>query len=178
MSHLNEPPPVMLFTALIFRESSAIDSCISILSNKYGPLSFKSSQLDFGHSDYYTSEMGSGLKRMVTGFQNLIERDKLVEIKIFTNSLEEQFSSGGSRSVNIDPGYIAGEHLILATGKGFYHRPYLGRGVYADLTLVYQQNRFRALEWTYPDYASEDMIGFFIEMRKIYTEKLTEGKNL
>ena len=118
-------------------------------------MSFKSRILDFGHSDYYKKEMGNNLKRMVIGFKNLIERDRLVEIKIFTNSLEEQFSIEGMRTVNIDPGYISGEHLVLATGKGFYHRPYLGKGVYADLTLVYQQNKFRALEWTYPDYASE-----------------------
>lgn len=177
MSKLTEPPPVLLFTAFIFRETSTLDSCITMLRDNYGPLAFESRILDFGHSDYYTPEMGNNLKRMVIGFKNLIERDRLVEIKIFTNLLEEQFSTEGNRSVNIDPGYIAGEHLILATGKGFYHRPYLGKGVYADLTLVYQQNGFRSLEWTYPDYASEEMIGFFIEMRKIYTQKLTEGRN-
>ena len=175
MSKLRQPPPVLLFITFIFCESSPMNNCIKILEDKYGKLAFNSRDLEFSHSDYYKKEMGDGLKRKVTGFQNLIERDRLVEIKNFTSSLEEKFSADGRRTINIDPGYISEEHLILATGKGFYHRPYLGKGVYADLTLVYQQNRFRALEWTYPDYTSEDMTGFFYELRKMYTDKLKEG---
>jgi len=176
MSNLTKPPPVKLFIAFIYSESSELKTCINKLENNYGPISLKSKILKFNHSEYYKKEMGENLSRKVIGFQNLIERDKLVEIKIFTNSLEEQFSFEERRTLNIDPGYISGEHLILATGKGFYHRPYLGKGVYADLTLVYQQNSFRGLEWTYPDYKSEDMLGVFYNLRKIYTEKLKEGK--
>jgi len=175
MSKLNQPPPVLFFIAFIFSESAGMISCIEDLEAEFGVLSFSSKELEFQHSDYYEAEMGKNLKRMVIGFKNLIERDKLVEIKIFTNSLEEKYSSDERRTINIDPGYIAEEHLILATGKGFYHRPYIGKGVYADLTLVYQQNRFRPLEWTYPDYALEEMINIFHELRNIYTEKLKEG---
>jgi hypothetical protein len=175
MSKLIKPPPVQLFIAFIYIESSELKTCIKNLENNLGPLSLKSKILEFKHSGYYKKEMGENLKRKVIGFQNLIERDKLVEIKIFTNSLEEQFSFEERRTINIDPGYISGEHLILATGKGFYHRPYLGKGVYADLTLVYQQKSFRALEWTYPDYNSDNMLGVFYKLREIYTEKLKEG---
>ena len=178
MSKLKKPPHVLLFISFIYRESPLLDSCIKILQKEYGELSFNSRELEFNHSDYYKEEMGDNLKRKVVGFKNLIERDRLVEIKVFTNSLEEKFSGDNRRIINIDPGYISGEHLILATGKGFYHRPYLGKGVYADLTLVYQQNKFRALEWTYPDYVSEDMIGFFNKLRNMYTEKLKEGKSV
>lgn len=175
MSKLKKPPPVLLFITFIFSESPGLNSCIKALKDEYGDLSLESKYMGFGHSQYYKNEMGENLKRIVIGFQNLIERDRLVEIKIFTNSLEDQFSIDGKRTINIDPGYISSEHLILATGKGFYHRPYLGKGVYADLTMVYQKNRFRALEWTYPDYTSEDMLEVFYKLRDIYTEKLKEG---
>jgi len=175
MSKLIKPPLVQLFISFIYSESSELKTCIKKLKNNFGPLSLKSKIFKFNHSEYYKKEMGDNLNRKVIGFQNLIERDKLVEIKIFTNSLEEQFSFEERRTINLDPGYISGEHLILATGKGFYHRPYLGKGVYADLTLVYQQNSLRALEWTYPDYKSENMLGVFHKLRNIYTEKLKEG---
>lgn len=178
MSILTKPAPVILFTSIIYSPSSGIDKIISVLENEYGDILIKSPDIEFNHSKYYQQEMGTGLKRKVMGFKKLIERDRLVEIKIFTTSLEKEFSIEGKRSANIDPGYISGEHLILATGKGFYHRPYLGNGVYADLTLVYQQGKFRSLEWTYPDYISEDMISFFIELRKSYTEKLKEGNSV
>ena len=51
------------------------------------------------------------------------------------------------RKINIDPGYISLGNLVLATGKPFAHRPYLGSGIYADLTLVYQRGGFHPLEW-------------------------------
>ena len=95
-----------------------------------------------------------------------------MEIKIFTNSLEEVFSYGGNRTINVDPGYIAQEHLILATGKGFSHRPYLGKGVYADLTLIYKANEYRTLEWTYPDYGNKEMRTLFKALRAEYVKQL------
>lgn len=178
MSNLKTPPPVLLFIAFIYSKAADLDSCIKQLEESYGQLSFKSEEIDFGHSEYYKAEMGGSLKRLVIGFKNLVERYKIVEIKIYTNSLEDDYSFQDRRTINIDPGYISGEHLVLATGKGFYHRPYLGKGVYADLTLVYQQNSFRPLEWTYPDYASEKMLSFFYELRDIYTNRLKEGISL
>ncbi len=56
--------------------------------------------------------------------------------------------------MNIDPGYLSPAHLILATGKGYTHRPYLRDGIYADVTLVYRDGAFHSLPWTYPDYAA------------------------
>ena len=70
--------------------------------------------------------------------------------------------------MNIDPGYIAKAHLILATGKGYSHRPYLRDGIYADLTLIYCNKAFQSLPWTYPDYAGEEMIGIFTRIRDKY----------
>jgi hypothetical protein len=70
-------------------------------------------------------------------------------VKGWTNGLEERLAAGGKRRVNIDPGYLARAHLILATGKGYTHRPYLRDGIYADLTLVFQQGGFQPLPWTY-----------------------------
>ena len=45
--------------------------------------------------------------------------------------------------------------MVLATTKGFAHRIYLGSGIFADLTLVYENGTYRGLEWTYPDYGNE-----------------------
>ena len=87
----------------------------------------------------------------------------------------EKYSKDGSRTINIDPGYVAQEHVILATGKGFAHRPYLGDGVYADLTLIYRGDKYRRLEWTYPDYGTPEMIAMFHDLRKRYEDKLAEG---
>ena len=84
-------------------------------------------------------------------------------------------SAEGRRRVNIDPGYLAKAHLILATGKGYTHRPYLRDGIYADLTLMYRDKTFHPLPWTYPDYAGGEVIGMLTRIREKYMLQL-KGK--
>jgi hypothetical protein len=62
--------------------------------------------------------------------------------------------------------------LILATGKGYSHRPYLRDGIYADLTLIYQNRQFCSLPWTYPDYADEKQLEIFGKIRARYLIQL------
>ena len=97
--------------------------------------------------------MGSPLFRRLFGFKQLIQQHDLGQIKLTTNSIEHQYSSGNKRLVNIDPGYLLHERFVLATGKNYSHRIYIGKGIYADLTLIYCHGRFESLPWTYPDYA-------------------------
>jgi hypothetical protein len=59
-------------------------------------------------------------------------------------------------------------HLILATGKGYSHRPYLRDGIYADLTLIYSGKSFQSLPWTYPDYGEKPAIEMFNRIRAKY----------
>ncbi len=176
MSKLQEPCPVKLFIGFIYSQDAAVDECIKKLEERFGEIDFTTEKLDFGFTTYYEKEMGKGLSRILITLKKLIKREGLVEIKIFTNDLEKRFSVEGKRKINIDPGYIAPEHLILATGKGYYHRPYLGRGVYADLTLIYKHNEFQTLEWTYPDYGSEYLRKLFKKLREKYNLEL--GKEI
>ena len=78
----------------------------------------------------------------------------------------------GRRAVNIDPGLITRERLILATGKNAGHRVYLGRGVFADLTLLYRSGGFEPLPWTYPDYASPEVRAVMKDLRVKYLDQL------
>lgn len=174
MSRLKEPPPVKLFTSLVHGPDSPLDECIRSLEEGIGEIEFSSGILPFGNTGYYEEEMGTGLKRTILTYRKLIRRDEIVELKIFTNKLEKVFSFEDKRTINIDPGYIAQEHVILATGKGFSHRPYLGRGVYADLTLMYVKDEFRTLEWTYPDYGTIEMRELIRELRHKYAVQLKE----
>lgn len=176
MSELRKPPPVKLFIGLIYGENAPVEECIEKLRERFGEMDFISEGLRFDYTSYYEKEMGKDLSRKILSFRKLIERDELADIKVFTTDLEKRLSINGKRTINIDPGYIAHEHLILATGKGYYHRPYLGKGVYADLTLVYRNKGFQILEWTYPDYGSEDLRRLFKWLREKYTLDL--GKEL
>jgi hypothetical protein len=70
--------------------------------------------------------------------------------------------------VNIDPGYMVLPRFVLASGKNFAHRIYIGKGVYADLTLIFVKGKFQTLPWTYPDYAEENMLAFLTQVRNKY----------
>ena len=127
---------------------------------------------DFDFTDYYAGEMGSPLYRRVLVFERLIEQEHLVRIKVKTNQIEQAFAVQGARQVNLDPGYLLLERFVLATGKNFSHRIYLGQGIYADLTLVFQDGRYQALPWTYPDYASPQLRDFLLQARQRYRRDL------
>nr|NIU87986.1 DUF4416 family protein [Nitrosopumilaceae archaeon] len=108
--------------------------------------------------------------------KQIAKREEIVDIKVRCNDIEKLTSVDGKRIYNIDPGYLATEHFVLSTGKGYAHRPYLGKGVYADVTLIYRDKDFTELEWTYPDYKTDVLRDILKEIRAIYIENLREEK--
>jgi uncharacterized protein DUF4416 len=169
MSTPKKPDPAKLVVGCIMNEKTCINSVYHMLENEFGDVDLISSWLDFNYTNYYYKEMGSPLYRKVFVFRDLIEQDDLAMIKEKTNIIEKEFEKQGNRSVNIDPGYLVSSRFILATGKEYSHRIYIGHNIYADLTLMYSKKKgFTTLDWTYPDYASESMISFLLKVRNKY----------
>ena len=172
MSHPWEPEPAKIISSLFSPERECIERVITHLSGIYGPLDWLSHELFFDRTRYYSREMGWPLYRRFISFERLVPPDRIVEIKLKTNEIEGQYLREGNRGINIDPGYISAERLILATGKNYVHRVYLSKGIYADLTLVFQKGSFKPVAWTYPDYADPEVIGYLNGVRKRYMEQL------
>ncbi len=172
---MSEPQPaeaVKLVASLFSGDGGVLAEAIAALSGQYGRADFISNPVPFDYTDYYAREFGASLIRRFVAFEDLIRPEALADVKLWTNGLEKGLAREGRRRVNIDPGYMAKAHLILATGKGFTHRPYLRDGIYADLTLVFRDRTFHPLPWTYPDYASPEMIGMLIRIRERYLLQL------
>ncbi len=167
------PKPVKLVASILSGEPQLLDSGIEKMEQFFGPVDFSTKPAPFEHTRYYCNEMGEGIQRRFIAFQTLVQRDRLAEIKLWTNHLEEAYQlPGHGRRINIDPGFITLDNLVLATGKNFTHRIYLGSGIYADLTLIYRKGSFHPLPWTYPDYAEESVIRMFNVIRRRYREQL------
>jgi len=164
-------PPVKLIVGLIFNNNELFIKAKTMLKKRFGLIDFESPVIDFNYTDYYRSEFGSGLRRAFISFEKLIPADKISDIKIFTNKLEKKLSCKGKRNINIDPGYLDMAKLVLATTKDFAHRVYLGKGIYAEVTLAFQGNTFKHRDWTYPDYRTPAYIGIFNSIRKIYANQ-------
>ena len=174
MSSPRAAAPVNLVMSLIASDRTNICQVLAILADRFGKTDYLSPYLPFNYTDYYEKEMGPALVRRFVSFGRHVPPETLPDIKNWTNELEERFSEGGLRKINIDPGYIAPPHLILATGKGYTHRPYLRDGIYADLTMMYGDGSFRPLPWTYPDYAAAETTVMLNTIRKKYLWQLKD----
>jgi hypothetical protein len=169
------PPPVKLISGLISNSSDLLEKTKELLQAEYGFLELTSHVFPFDFTRYYEREMGPGLIRQYICFAPLILRERLPEIKIYTNNLERSFTGpGGGRQINIDPGYLTAENMILATTKKASHRPYLQDGIYAEVTYRFIKGSFQELEWTYPDYRQPQSIEFFSRVRDRYRHQLAE----
>jgi hypothetical protein len=177
MSTPKAPQPAKLVVSCFMNDKACLDKLFDMLEKVCGPVDMISKWLDFDYTDYYYKEMGSPLYRKVFVFKPLIAQDELALIKVKTNEIEKEFSVSEKRSVNIDPGYLVSSRFILATGKDYSHRIYIGHNIYADLTLMYSKKEgFKTLDWTYPDYASKDMLSFLSKVRDKYLFDLKEKK--
>jgi len=167
-----EADAVKLVASLFSPEEKILEEVILELRAMHGSTDWVSPPLFFDRTRYYEKEMGWPLHRRFLSFRNLIRPEAIVDIKLQTNELEKRYVEEGRRRVNIDPGYIALERLVLATGKNYTHRLYLSRGIYADLTLVFHRRSFQTLVWTYRDYADPTVIGYFNDVREHYKNQL------
>ncbi len=172
MSQPRPPQPAKLVVSVLLADRDLFETVSRQLVSNFGDIHRQSDWMDFDYTDYYLAEMGGPLFRRMLAFQALIEQQELSRVKHLTNTIEQAFAIDRRRRVNIDPGYLLLERFVLATGKNFSHRIYIGDAIYADLTLMYQKGGFQTLPWTYPDYAAPQMQSFLLDVRNDYAMDL------
>jgi hypothetical protein len=167
---------VKLICGLIYSDLDILREATKKLTKAFGPLDHESDVFDFDHTDYYKTEMGDYLIRKFISFEKLFHPGKLSEIKLRAIDIEKDFSEEREgeyfRKINIDPGYMELSKLVLASTKNYSHRIYLEKGIYAEITLVFRDNKFKYLPWTYPDYVDPRALNFLEATRNIYKEQL------
>ncbi len=173
MSQLRPPQQVKLVMSLLFSKEKDLAAILERIEGRFGPIDLLSETFPFDFTTYYEREMGKNLLRRMIGLGPLILPDELVKVKVWTDAEERRnLKAQGGRSVNIDPGYLAPSKFILATGKDYSHRIYIGEGIYGDLTLLFQNGKFAPLPWTYPDYGSNPLLEVLRLIRKRYLWQL------
>jgi hypothetical protein len=166
---MSQPRPAArakLVIGFLVHDKALAGGVVEELGKSFGALDLVSPWLPFAFTDYYAREMGTPLYRRLVAYKRLVAQDKLPDVKHITNRIEARKTCQGCRKVNIDPGILLLERFVLATGKNFTHRIYLGQGIYADLTLIYSRGAFRTLPWTYPDYADTRQQAFLLQVRR------------
>jgi hypothetical protein len=167
---------VKLFCGLIYRDMDTVREATKFLLKAFGPLDYESEVFDFDHTEYYRSEMGERLFRKFISFEQLIDPGKIADLKLKAIEIENKFADKNGeeykRSLNIDPGYMELSKVVLASTKNFSHRIYIGKGIFAEVTLIRKDNKFKFLPWTYPDYVNPITLDFFENIRQTYKNQL------
>ncbi|MDD4956022.1 MAG: DUF4416 family protein [Candidatus Omnitrophica bacterium] len=179
MGKIGRHKTVKLIASLIFGDEGMLALAEKALLRRYGPVRGDMSRMfPFDYTDYYEEELGGGLRRKLICFERNVDIASAPDIKIHTNRVEERLSRGGRRTVNIDPGYVTEAKLVLLTTKDYNHRIYVGKNIYAECTLHFRKGTFTPWPWTYPDYASGDLVGYFNLVREIYMREIRNNTRL
>jgi len=175
MADIKPFAPVKLVCGIIAGSKEMFQAAEDRLAAGHGPVDARGPIVPFIGTEYYAGEMGPGLSRMFLAFRDLVCPDRLPDIKIGTIAIEDDLratNAAGGRRVNLDPGILTGAALFMATTKDFAHRSPLQKGIYAHLELLFTRTGVKRLEWTYPDFRTDEHLPFFLSVRKGYLESI------
>jgi len=150
------PALVMPIVAITVGDGTGLDEVERECVNLWGELLGRSSDYEFDpFTRYYESEMGTGLTKRIIAHVQPMDMGEIVARKHRANDLERRWLDAvGNRMANIDPGYLTPGALVLASAKPSPHRVYVGDGIYAEATLIYEASAYEPHRWTYPDFGS------------------------
>lgn len=175
MGEIHTPLPVKFFTGILTSIPGILPQVEASLVARFGPVDLRSPQFIFDKTHYYDEEMGSPIYRYFISFASLIEPSFIAEAKVRTNELESAFASEYHevrRPLNLDPGYVEQSKLVLASTKNFFHRILIADGIYAEVTLHFENGAWRTFPWTFPDFKADSYHEFFTSVRTLYRDQL------
>jgi Domain of unknown function (DUF4416) len=176
-----EPKPAKYFVGLLSSDAALLSTIEQDLAEVLGLIDERSETSPWNASDYYKSEMGSGLLRCFLSFARLASPGELAAIKLKAQQIEAKYCVPSSkamvRRVNVDPGYVDAAKVVLASTKNAGHRIYLGSGIYAETALFYYNGAFQFCHYTYPDFRWPQTLSFLRSVRDSYLEQLRQSRN-
>jgi hypothetical protein len=180
MLELTNPNPVKLIVGILAANHQCLHAATEALTDKFGRADFVSEVWPFDKTDYYKDQTGQRILRQFVSIERLVKPGKLAKIKHITNKLEQKLAAKLAlplpRPVNLDPGIIETSKLVLATTKNYSHRIYIGKKMYAEVTLLFDKGHWKPFDYTYPDYRQQCYFDFFDKVRTRLAEQLKKIK--
>jgi hypothetical protein len=154
-----------LIVGIIYSDKELFEEVKKVLEEKFSKIE-DSVSYDFNFTKYYEDEMGPNLKKDILIFEQEIKEEQLAEIKSYTNSLEDNYRINNNRKINIDPGYLTKEELILASNKKSNYKAEIGKNIYSHLILRFENSKCVNTTRTYPGYRTEKVQSFLTRIVK------------
>ena len=166
--------PVTPFLGVIYANEQALEDAMLWIERVLGDVELTSPTWDFDLTDHYTAEMGEGLKRRFFSFSGLCDPALLPEWKLATNRIEHESAQrvGEVRPINLDPGYVDGSRLVLASTRALSHRVYIGQGISAEVTMSYRRGEWVKRDYTFADFKTGRYDEFINQVRENHLARL------
>ncbi|MDF1544572.1 MAG: DUF4416 family protein [bacterium] len=165
MARITKPPDGRLIISMISPSVDAVADTLEVLEKKFGRVDAETTEIDTSCKDRYREEMGENLYRRFFAFERRVAMDSLADLKSICFKIEPMFADQVGdfifRTVNIDPGILTPDNLVMTSHRPKNHRIYLRNGIYAEMALIYSQGLFMRLPWTSDDYCDTEAIEFF-----------------
>ena len=161
-----------LIVGAIYSEQSILEDAIEQMRQENLIVQSKSAEFSFDLTEYYSDEMGNKLKRSFLSIEGLQKLESSFEWKLKMLQIENHLSISGRRKINLDPGYLDSQKIVLLSRKEGPHKIYLCKGVWADLVLLKVKGGYQNLPWTFPDLRDGKYNDFFLQvLEKFKKEK-------
>ena len=167
-------PFVLPVASVLYVDESLLKETLASLQLYFGEALLFSESYPFDMTDYYQDEMGSSIQRVWFCFAPLQDPSELPAWKVKCIELEEKFSCGGKRPINIDPGYLDHGKLVLASCKAAPDKIYMGEGVFAHTCLRYKKGKFHGPEHSFADFIDGRFNKFFRSAKQLLRKLLKE----
>lgn len=170
MWELQSPPRAKLIIAILAADQRCLDEARKQIIERFGPIDIESDVWPFIWTKYYRQQTGENILRQLVSIERTVSPGRLAKIKLKSNRIEKELAQSlGSeveRPVNLDPGLVEPSKLVLASTKNFSHRIYIGKKIWAEVTLIYHKTKWQAFPYTYPDYQEKCYQEFLDKVRE------------
>lgn len=170
--------PALCLIAVTAGSEQALQWACQRAAPIWGDIALRSPVFDFNQTKFYEAVMGPNLKKQLIAFERLMDPASLPEAKLASNQWEREYASLVPglvpRPINIDPGYMTEAKLVLASTKDRDHRIYLREGIYAEITLYFNQRQWRTSRWTYPDFKQPEYFEFLTNCRDYLRQRFAQ----
>ena len=172
---MNKKSYAKLIIGAIYADQKWLIKAKSSMQRQGWEIQYQSQEFPFDQTDYYSTEMGEGLKRCFLSIKGLQSLELSTDWKLKTAEIEQQLSNKGKRRINLDPGYLDLSKVVLLSGKEGSHKIYLRNGVWADLVLLKDKVGYRNFPWTFPDIRTGRYDDFFLQLRAEFKKEKSSG---
>ena len=172
---MNKKSYAKLIIGAIYADQKWLIKAKSSMQRQGWGIQYQSQEFPFDQTEYYSTEMGEGLKRCFLSIKGLQSLELSADWKLKTAEIEQQLSNKGKRRINLDPGYLDLSKVVLLSGKEGSHKIYLRNGVWADLVLLKDKGGYRNFPWTFPDIRTGRYDDFFLQLRSEFKKEKSLG---